>query len=229
MKKKLIGLALLVLMVFPFQTHAAEKAMNLEETLKSVSIDADLKNYKESDNQTTIYLFMGETCGYCHKFLEYLASIIPEYGTYFKLQAYEIWNNADNSKLMKKVANFLDESVGGVPFIVIGDKTFVGYTENYNDQIKSAIKEQYDSKDKYDVMNEMKKEEKKTSSGSSATTIIWNFVFITIGTGVILAFVNAKHQETQRKIEELLNKTQKEKTKEENKNTNTKSKNNKKK
>ncbi len=227
MKKKIIGIALLIVMLCPFQIRAAEKATNLEETLKAVNIEADLKNYKESDKQTTIYLFMGETCGYCHKFLEYLASIVPEYGEYFKLQAYEIWNNSDNSKLMKKVANFLDESVGGVPFIVIGDKTFVGYTENYNEQIKSAIKEQYDSKDKFDVMNEMKKEEKKTTGGSSSTSIIWNFVFITIGTGIILAFVNVKHQETQRKIEELLGKVQKETKKEENKNSNTK--NNKKK
>lgn len=229
MKKKLLVIALLGLMLFPFQTHAQETAWNLEETLKQTSIEGDLSNYKESDKQTTIYLFMGQTCGYCHKFLEYLVSIIPEYGEYFKLQAYEVWNNTDNSKLMKQVGNFLNENVNGVPFIVIGDKTFVGYTENYNDQIKSAIKEQYDSKNKYDVMNEMKKAEKASNGGSNATSIIWNFVFVTIGTGIVLAYVNVKHQETQRKMEELLGKVQKETTKEENKNTNTKNKTSKKK
>lgn len=229
MKRKLLVIILIGLMFFPFQAHAAEASWNLEEALKQASIEADLSNYKENDKQTTIYLFMGQTCGYCHKFLEYLASIVPEYGQYFKVKAYEVWNNTDNSKLMKKVSNFLEESVGGVPFIVIGDKTFVGYTENYNEQIKSAIKEQYDSKNSYDVMNEMKKAEKTTSGTSSATSIIWNFVFITISTGVVLAFVNVKHQETQRKIEELINKAPKETTKEESKKTNTKTKSNKKK
>lgn len=224
MKKKLLVIALLGLMLFPFQTHAQETAWNLEETLKQTSIEGDLSNYKENDDQATIYLFMGQTCGYCHKFLEYLVSIVPEYGQYFKLQAYEVWNNTDNSKLMKQVGNFLNEDVSGVPFIVIGDKTFVGYTENYNEQIKSAIKEQYDNKNSYDVMNEMKKAEKANKGGSSAASIIWNFVFIAAATSVILVFEDSKHKETQRKIEELLNKNNKEVKKEETKNTNNKNK-----
>ena len=91
MKRKLLVIALLLgFMCFPFHVNAAQTAWNLEDTLKNASIEADLSNYKENDNQTTIYLFMGQTCGYCHKFLEYLVSIIPEYGQYFKLQAYEI-------------------------------------------------------------------------------------------------------------------------------------------
>ena len=31
------------------------------------------------------YLFYGQSCGYCQKFLEFLNSIIPEYGKYFKV------------------------------------------------------------------------------------------------------------------------------------------------
>lgn len=212
MKKKIVTIALLLLMFIPFQVKAAEQSMNLEETLKDANLTADLSNYKENDNQAIIYLFRGSTCGYCHSFLEYLVSILPEYGQYFKLVSYEVWGNSDNSKLMKNVGDFLGESVSGVPYIVIGDKTFVGYASSYNEQIKSAIMEQYNSKNSYDVMKEMKKEEKK-SSGGSAVSIIWNLVFVAVGTGVIILYEDSKHKnllKQMNELKEMLGKTTKE-------------------
>lgn len=213
MKKKLIVMAIISLFLFPLQTKAAEVALDLEKTLTAEGIAHDLGNYKETNEQAIIYMFRGNGCGYCHNFLEFLNSIVPEYGKYFKLVSYEVWENSDNSKLMKNVANFLEESANGVPFIIIGDKTFTGYSKNYDEQIKKAIKAQFDSKNSYDVLKEMEKEEKKNKSTGSSTLIIWNFVFVAVGTASILLYEDIKHKEAQKqiaKIKELLENTKKE-------------------
>ena len=47
---------------------------------------------------------------------------------------------------MRKVAEFLDKDVGGVPFIIIGETTFGGFAESYGDGIKKAIEELYNKK-----------------------------------------------------------------------------------
>ncbi len=206
MKKKLFTLiAIFGIILIPFQTKAAETSMNLEETLKDAGITFDLSNYKESDEQTTIYLFRGSSCGYCHKFLEFLNSILPEYGKYFKVKSYEVWQNTDNAKLMKKIANFLDETANGVPFIVIGDKVFTGYSNTFDDQIKKAIVEEFNNKNGNDVLKAIEKadKEKNKSSVGSATVIIWNFIFVGIGTGIVLLYVNNKVNTTNHKVEEV--------------------------
>ncbi len=205
MKKKLLAIAILGFMLFPFHTNAQEVSMNLEETLKDAGITYDLSNYKESDDQTTIYLFRGSTCGYCHKFLEFLNSIVPEYGKYFKLKSYEVWGNADNSKLMKKMANFLDETANGVPFIIIGDQAFTGYASTYDEQIKKAITDQYNSKNSYDIVKEMEKAEKANNKSSvgSVAVIIWNLVFVAAGTGVVLLYMENKNKALTSQLEEV--------------------------
>ena len=127
----------------PFQVKANEKyeTMNLKETLAAEEIELTYTDYKETDDQITIYMFRGNTCGFCKSFLNFLNSITEEYGKYFKLESYEVWGNQDNAELLNSVGEFLGEQAGGVPFIVIGDKVFPGYNEVYDEDIKTAIKE----------------------------------------------------------------------------------------
>ena len=91
MKKVWITLLLLVVMILPTHVFADEvKSENLDEILTSKSITHDFSNYSENDDQAIVYLFYGQSCGYCQKFLEFLKSIIPEYGKYFKVVGYEV-------------------------------------------------------------------------------------------------------------------------------------------
>ena len=49
------------------------------------------------------------------------------------------------------------KSASGVPYIIIGDKLFGEFRESTDgDAIKSKIKELYEFKDRYDVLEEMK-------------------------------------------------------------------------
>lgn len=173
MKKKLISLSLLLFIpMFVFASTKKYESTNLEETLNAEEIEVTFSNYEETDGQAVIYLFRGHNCGYCHSFLEFLNSIVDEYGKYFRLEAYEVWYTENNSELMSEVASYFGESASGVPFIVIGDKVFSGYTESYNDSIISAIKETYRNGNKNDVFKEMKKAEIKEKITDIVTKVL---------------------------------------------------------
>ena len=121
---------------------------------------------------------------------------------------------------MDNIASFLKKEVGGVPFIIIGDKTYAGYGSSYDSEIKSTIKSLYNTSksQRYDVMTEYKKtnaltgnytsmdlketleaegieykEHKSSSNGVSSTSVIlWNLLFTTISTIIIIVFFNNK-------------------------------------
>ena len=160
--KKILVVLLMVLFVTPTVAFAEEKTyntLNLDEALTAEEIEHDFSNYKENDDQITIYMFRGQGCGYCKKFLTFMNSIVDEYGKYFKVETYEVWNDSKNSELMQNIATFMGKEANGVPFIIIGDKSFNGYSESYDDEIKDAITKLYKTKksDRYDVMKEYEK------------------------------------------------------------------------
>lgn len=212
MKKVLLAILISILCFIPFSVNAEEKeykTLNLDEALKEEEIEHDFSNYKETDDQAIIYLFRGKGCAYCKKFLTYLNSIVDDYGKYFKVVSYEVWNDTDNAALMEKVGNLLGKRVEGVPFIVIGDKVFTGYTESYNNEIKEAIKKQYDSKNEYDVMKKLAESsdnEEAVSNKSSDTTaliIIVNLFFTAVATVIIVLFNNKNKLEILDKLDEM--------------------------
>lgn len=126
MKKYLITLLLLLVMIIPSGVKAAEVK-------------------KEKVN---VYVFYGYTCPHCHRAFEYFDSIEEQYGKYFTVKRYEtwLWDNRNNSKALDKVAAHFktDEDKLGVPYIVIGDKVFLGYSEEYNDEIVEQILNTYE-------------------------------------------------------------------------------------
>ena len=215
MKKNLLLVLLLSLFLMPVCIFAkagdgAGKeyiSKNFEESLAEEGIKPEFKDYKEDKKQATIYLFRGTGCSFCRSFLSYLNSITDEYGDYFKVVSYEVWSNSKNSMLMTEVRNFFGDSAGGVPYIIIGDQVFPGYAEQYNEGIKDAIMKLYNSKDKYDVFEEIAKAKKKAERGNSPIStiivIICNFVFIAISTAIILIFGIKKNKEAKEKIESL--------------------------
>lgn len=215
MKKNLVLVLLFILLLMPVCIFAkagdgAGKeyiSKNFEESLKEEGIEPEFKNYKENKKQATIYLFRGTGCSFCRSFLSYLNSITDEYGDYFKVVSYEVWSNSKNSMLMTEVRNFFGDSAGGVPYIVIGDQIFPGYTEQYNEGIKDAIMKLYNSKDKYDVFEEIAKAKKQAERGNSPIytilVIICNFVFSVVSTIIILVFINNKNKKINERLDKM--------------------------
>ncbi len=211
--KKVLLVLMIGLIAFPLSIKADEKSyktLNLDEALTEEEIEHDFSNYSENDDQMTIYLFRGKGCGYCKKFLTFLNSIVDEYGKYFKLESYEVWYNEDNAELMQGVSKYMNEDASGVPFIIIGDKVFSGYSESYDDEIKAKIKEEYD-KDKKDRVNKIEeykkngnKDEKKDEDESGMfSVVVFSVLFTAICTSAVSIYFVKKTNVLEERIEKL--------------------------
>lgn len=214
MKKKIIYSLLLTVLLLPIRVFAEKvditnyNTTNLEEAFKDESIKYDLGTYQENDNQVTVYMFRGKGCIHCQDFLQYVNdTLLKQYGDKFKLITFETWYDTKNSALLDKVVNFLGEEKSAVPFIIIGDKHFLGYASSLNSEIEAAITNLYNSKKRYDVFEEMNKEEKKGTTNTTAI-VLWNAVITAIGVGIVIWH----NQSTKNQIiEELSKKTSKNK------------------
>ena len=215
MKKYIIILVSLLFVVCPLVLKADEEekidlsnynTLNLVQALEDEEISKDFKNYEETDDQITIYMFRGKGCGYCRSFLNFINSITTEYGNYFKLVSFEAWYDANNSALLDTISTFMGEKATGVPYIIIGDQAFPGYSNSYDDSIKQAITTLYNSKDRYDVFEEYNKnleDNQKAKNAGFNKVIFWNFVFVALATLVVILYVKSSNKKLLERIEEL--------------------------
>ena len=110
--------------------------------------DTALEDIKYDKNKVNIYLFWGNGCPHCEDFLDFLEEN-TDYKDLYTLNTFEVWYNQDNYNLMNEFATALDEDVTGVPFIVIGNKSFKGFSSSLEEEILNAIKEGHSNS--YDV------------------------------------------------------------------------------
>jgi len=85
------------------------------------------------------YFFYGDGCPHCAKERSYLESVAQKYSN-FKIYDFEIYHNNENIQILKKVVETIETDVSGVPFLIIGDRHFVGYAESVtSNEIESQI------------------------------------------------------------------------------------------
>ena len=58
----------------------------------------------------------------------------------FVIEDYEVWYNKENQTLMNRVAKTRGEVAEGVPYIVIGDKSWHGFAQDYTSGMLEEIK-----------------------------------------------------------------------------------------
>ncbi len=102
-------------------------------------------NIKAEDNLVNLYLFYSKTCPHCEEEIKMLDSIKDDYKN-LRIYKYEL-SKDNNSEIFKNVATLFDLNVSGVPFTIIGEKTFIGYGENSKKTIIGCI--EYYSKHGY--------------------------------------------------------------------------------
>ena len=99
--------------------------------------DIDLAN-----NKPNIYIFWGDGCPHCKALAKFISKLPAETKNKVNIYSFEVWGDKDNKTLMKNFGKFLDQDVRGVPFMVIGDKIFDGYSSGdtkTDQQILDAI------------------------------------------------------------------------------------------
>ncbi len=173
---KYLVVLLAIFLVLPFGVFAEDENNTTSESETTVSND---------DKRVNLYLFRGEGCPHCAEAEEWFDSIKGEYGDYFKVVDYEVWNDEDNAKLMEKVAKLRNEDVSGVPYIIIGDKSWNGFDESYEDEMIDQIKSVYsqDVSKRYDIMNYVNdsSSNSKTKKSSSSDVLALIIILIVVG------------------------------------------------
>ena len=133
MKKKLLIILFAILLLLPFKTMALSK--NYEDKVSEI-----VQNENKSKDKITLYLFHGKECPHCEEEREWLKTIKNKYKSYLEIKYYEVWHNEDNAEKMDKVREELKIKEEGVPLTIIGDKSFVGYSEAIGSSIENTIK-----------------------------------------------------------------------------------------
>ena len=189
----------IILMAFlmaPFSVLADGVTENKKESETSENAD-NSSDSEEKKEKVNVYFFHGDGCPHCADAKDFFDSIEDEYGHLFELVSYETWKNADNADLLEQVGEVRDEEITGVPYILIGNKSFSGYRSDFNDDIIEAIENEYEveSSKRYDIMdfldviNDDDDEKEKISSDILSLIIILAAVGAVV-TGIVFARKN---------------------------------------
>lgn len=128
--KKIIKFVLFLLLIIPTSTLALSKDYN-----DYVGKYYNIKN----DEKVNIYLFYSKICPHCQKEEKYFETLKEKYQDKINIYTYEVTENKTNNEIMKSLKKELKENSQGVPFTIIGSKTFLGYDESLNERIENTI------------------------------------------------------------------------------------------
>ena len=130
--KKFLWLIIFILLLIPINSNAISKDY--------VDKIHDIVDKKVEDDKINIYFFRGEGCPHCAQEEKWLESIKEEYGDYINIYDYEVWHNDDNIKKLEKVKKELGSDATGIPFTIIGENYYVGFSDITSDKMENQIK-----------------------------------------------------------------------------------------
>ena len=131
MRKKIFSLLLILVLLLPFSVLA------LTEDYQNKM--AYITNTEIEDGKVNFYLFKGEGCPHCADEEKWLQDIKKEYNDYVNFYEFEVWYDENNSKMMEKAKEIFDFSGPGVPFTVIGDKYYSGFSDSIGTMMENTI------------------------------------------------------------------------------------------
>ena len=114
MKKIIVTLTLIVLLLIPNMLNASEKEINA-------------------------YLFWGEGCPHCKQEKEWFEEYLKN-NKDIHLHKFEIYNSIENAKNLNEIQKMLGDEGSGIPYLVIGNNSIVGFSKDYTpEEIKNTI------------------------------------------------------------------------------------------
>lgn len=130
-----------------YETEKQDTNTQKEPQWENITTDKDNNDEKidtnldiKKDGKVIIHFFRGQGCSRSAEAEEWFESIKGEYGNLFVVIDYETWYDSNNVKLMEAVAKSRGDEVSGVPYIIIGNKSWNGFTESYEQEMINEIK-----------------------------------------------------------------------------------------
>lgn len=134
MRKKILWIMLIVLCVFPMHVFAIEETYNDKV--------APITETKMENDKINLYFFKSNTCIVCKKEEEFLELVKEKYQDYVTVYTFETTDDEKNAEYLSKVKEaFGSNQTKTVPFTVIGEKHFDGFSTPIKAEIEDAIKE----------------------------------------------------------------------------------------
>lgn len=137
------------------------------------------------NNKVTLYFFHGDGCPHCEDEIKWLNEMSAKYSN-LVIQEYEVWYNSENNDLMEKVKEKVGQTRGGVPFTIIGDKQFLGFSTSTGNSMESQIrvcskhtyrdvvKEVLENSDEIQIGEELESSEETEEKEQIEEQKIWN-------------------------------------------------------
>lgn len=114
MRKILVTLTLIVLLIIPNIANASEKELNA-------------------------YLFWAEGCPHCKQEKEWFEDYLKDHKD-INLYKYEIYSSKENAENMVKIQKMLGDEGSGVPYLIIGNNSIIGFSKDYTpEEIENTI------------------------------------------------------------------------------------------
>lgn len=95
-----------------------------------INKNAKIEEIKKSEGKANIYFFWGNGCPHCKAEFEWIEEVNEKYPETFNLYGFEVWYNQNNASLVDNFAKAMGESLNGIPYMIIGDKSFIGFDES---------------------------------------------------------------------------------------------------
>ena len=113
---------------------------------------------KADDNNVRLYLFHQSTCPHCKEEIKFLNSIKDEYKN-LDIVMYEVDTNEMNYNFYVKVKTKMNIGNNGVPFTVIGNDYYVGFSSDDENVIRKSIEKALKTSNYIDVISKIKNDE----------------------------------------------------------------------
>ena len=189
--KKIILSFLTFLLLFGFVSVVNAGA---DSKTKEAKNETKVEKKVSCDKKITVHLFWGNGCPHCEAAIKYFDSLKNEYGECFELEKYETWYDKEGKTLLENVADYLGEDVGGVPYIVIGEDTFSGYSSELNEKIEKAITSNANDGDYVDVVEKVKNGETSSKHSSVSDTIVTVVILLVAVVGIAALIKTSKEK-----------------------------------
>ena len=131
--KKLLYIIITLLLFIPVSVFALSN--------NYVDIVSNHTNTTTEDNKVSLYLFYGRECPHCEEERNWLDKFKEDYKDYLNIYEFEVWHDDNNAKIMEDLKKELKVNNGSVPFTIIGDNYFLGYSDATASRIESKVKE----------------------------------------------------------------------------------------
>lgn len=133
MRNKILILLTLIISLFIFSNNIyalSKKYTDKVSEYTNTEVDKDTIN---------IYFFRGEGCPHCAEEEKFFEEELTKKYKNIKIYDFEVWNNKENSEILKKVKENFKVTNNNVPFTVIGNKYFTGFSSSTKDKIYEII------------------------------------------------------------------------------------------